>query len=239
MKEKISDLLIVLLSSVFVLGVMYFCTNIAVELINQHVAISSEYHYAKVANFSVDKTSVYFLIPFLFVYAFIVLQTVFHWINKTHLKKKVFFTAVSILPLIMIAFQYKSTDEFMYHPISALYDETVKLNPSFNKSPIGIKFAKALVSHDYSTLKEVSNDLDALKIIDLKNNHIVEVVNLFPLKSVETFNKSLTATQGYLSLSDYKKFYAAFLTEFKGSEIAGRKEFVFLIWLISPDKLKL
>ena len=239
MKEKLSDLFIVLFSGFIVLSIMYFCTNILVALINQHVALSSEYQYAKFATFSVDKASIYFTLPFLLVYLFLFMQTVFHCINNVDLKRKTYFTLFSVLPLLMIAFQYKSTDEFMYQPISSLYDETVKLNPSFAKSPIGIKFSKALISHDYDTLKEFSNDLDALKIIDLKNNKILEVVNLFPLKSVDTFNQSLTSTQGHLSLADYKKFYAILLTDFKSSEIAGKKEFVYLIGLIDPAKLKL
>ena len=239
MKEKLSDLFIVLFSGFIVLTIMYFCTTILVALINQHVALSSEYQYAKFATFSVDKVSIYFILPFLFVYLFLFMQTVFHWINNVDLKRKTYFTLFSVLPLLMIAVQYKSTDEFMYQPISALYDETVKINPNFAKSPIGKKFSKALVSHDYATLKEVSNDLEALKIIDLKNNQIVEIINLFPLKSVDTFNQALTATQGYLSLSDYKKFYTTFSSDFKSSEIAGKKEFVYLIGLIDPAKLKL
>lgn len=238
MKIRKNDIATGMLCGLFVLGMMFICTKIAVGLINQYVALSSDYKYAQFATFSMDKTLIYFLLPFIFVYTYIILQTLFHWINNVELKKKVYFTAASILPLIMIAVQYQSTDEFMYKPISTLYDETVKENPNFIKSPIGIKFAKALSTHDYVTLKEVSNDLEALKMIDLKTNQIIEVVNLFPLKSVDTFNKMITDSQGFVSLSDYKKFYDGFMTEFKSSPIADKKEFVFLIVMIHPDKLK-
>lgn len=239
MKKKLSDLLIVLFFGFLALNMVFVSTNILVGAINHHFALSSEYHYAQSADFDMDKSSAYFILPVLLAYLFLVVQTIYCWINNAHLKKRVLFTMLSVLPLIMIAFQYKSTDEFMYQPISELYDKTVKSNPSFSKSPIGVKFSKALVSKDYSTLKEISNDLDSLKNIDLKNNQIVDVINLFPLKSVDTFNQSLAATKGYLSLSDYKKFYTVLLTDFKNSEIAGKKEFVYLIGLIDPAKLKL
>jgi len=238
MKIKKNELLIAVAGGLFILGMMFICTNIAVELINQYVARSSDYQYAQFATFSMDKSLIYFLLPFIFVYTYIILQTLFHWINKVELKKKVYFTVASLLPLIMVAFQYQSTDEFMYQPINNLYSETVKENPNFVKSPVGIKFAKALSTHDYATLKEISNDLDALKMIDLKTNQIIEVVNLFPLKSVDTFNKMITDSQGFVSLSDYKKFYTNFMSDFKNSSIADKKEFVFLIVMIHPDKLK-
>ena len=48
----------------------------------------------------------------------------------------------------------------------------------------------------------------------------------------------ITDSQGFVSLSDYKKFYDGFMTEFKSSPIADKKEFVFLIVMIHPDKLK-
>jgi len=239
-ERKHSNFQIYMTGAVFVLVTMfllYTSTSTVVALINHKVALTSDYQYAKVAPFSVDQSFFYIMMMFGILYCFLILYTIFSWINRISWSRSILYTVVSLIPVGMIAYQYQSTDEFMYAPISRLYDSSVKANPNFAQSPIGVKFSKALATHDYSTLKEISNNLDALKLMDFKSTKIIEIVDLLPLpQSVGSFKKMLSDTGGFVSLADYKSFYNALLVEFKASESANKKEFIFLIDMIHPDR---
>lgn len=219
------------------IGALYISTSTLVALINHKVAITSDYQYAKIAPFTIEPTFFYLMIMCGVVYSFLVLTTIFSWINRVSWSKTIIYTILSLIPVGVIAYQYQTTDEFMYEPISQLYESSAKSNPNFSKSPIGLRFSKALVSHDYSSLKEISNNLDALKLMDFKSNKIVEIVNLLPLpQSVAAFKKMMTDTSGFVSLADYKAFYNTLLVEFKASDAVNKKEFIFLVDLIHPDR---
>lgn len=216
---------------------LYISTDTLVSLINHKVSMTSDYQYAKVAPFSVDETSFYLMLMFGILYCFVILYTIFSWINRVSWSRSILYTIVALIPVGMVAYQYQSTDEFMYEPIKSLYESSVKANPNFAQSPMGVKFSKALAGHDYATLKEVSNNLDALKLMDFKSNKIIEIVDLLPLpQSVATFKQMLSEKGGFVSLADYKAFYTALMVEFKASESANKKEFIFLIDMIHPDR---
>jgi len=216
---------------------LYISTSTLVSLINHKVAMTSDYQYAKIVPFSVDESSFYLMLMFGILYCFVILYTIFSWINRVSWSRAILYTAVALIPVGMVAYQYQSTDEFMYEPISKLYESSVKANPNFAQSPMGVKFSKALAAHDYATLKEISNNLDALKLMDFKSNKIIEIVDLLPLpQSVATFKKMLSEKGGFVSLADYKAFYTALLVDFKASESANKKEFIFLIDMIHPDR---
>lgn len=238
-QQQYSNFQIYITGAVFTLLTMfllYISTSTLVSLINHKVAITSDYQYAKVAPFTVDETSFYMMLIFGILYSFVILHTIFSWINRVSWSRSVLYTVVALIPVGMVAYQYQSTDEFMYEPISSLYESSVKANPNFAQSPMGIKFSKALAARDYSTLKEISNNLDALKLMDFKSNKIIEIVDLLPLpQSVSEFKTMLSEKGGFVSLADYKAFYTALLVEFKASASANKKEFIFLIDMINPD----
>lgn len=223
--------------TVLTVFLLFMSTSTLVALINHKVAITSDYQYAKIAPFDVDPSFFYIMLICGIMYCFLILYTIFSWINRTSWSRSILYTIAALIPVGMVAYQYQSTDEFMYAPISRLYYNSVKANPNFPQSPIGIKFSKALSAHDYTTLKEISNNLDALKLMDFKSNKIIEIVNLLPLpQSVEDFKKMLSEKGGFVSLADYKAFYTALLVEFKASDSANKKEFIFLIDMIHPDR---
>lgn len=219
------------------LFLLFMSTSTFVALINHKVAITSDYQYAKIAPFDIDQSFFYIMLMFGIMYCFLILYTIFSWINRTSWSRSVLYTIAALIPVGMVAYQYQSTDDFMYAPISRLYDNSVKANPNFSQSPIGIRFSKALAAHDYATLKNISNNLDALKLMDFKSNKIIEIVDLLPLpQSVSAFKKMLSEQGGFVSLADYKAFYTALLVEFKASDSVNKKEFIFLIDMIHPDR---
>jgi hypothetical protein len=226
-----------------VIGIVIFCeilylsTSTFVSFVNYKVALTSDYQYAKLAPNNIEPSLFYLTIMCVFIYLFILLKTAFSWINRPDTFQPVLYTVAALVPIIMIAFQYKSTDEYMYPYIKDLYEKTIVSNPNFSNSTVGLQVHKALLSNDYTTLKIISNNIDNFKPMEFKFNKIAEVVNLLPLpNSVYKFNNTTNNGSGFVSVADYKQFYTELLVEFKASEIASRKEFIYLIDSINPDK---
>lgn len=235
--SKFQDYIFGLFFTIVFASLIYLSTSTLASLISHKVAITSDYAYAKIAPFSVDEPSFYVMIIFGIFYFFIICHTVFSWLNRKSWSKSIFYTIIVLIPVGMVTYQYKNTDEFMYSSISHLYDNAINANPNFAKSSIGIKFSTALLNHDYTTLKEISNNLDTITEMDFKSNKIIEIIDLLPTpQSAATFKTMLNKKESFVSIADYQKFYDALMVEFKTSESSHKKEFIFLIDMINPNR---
>jgi hypothetical protein len=232
----VQKLIAVLVSIVLVPLALYYITLTVMNMINHKIAISAGYTYADLfqpGDYSFNMIA----LMFFFTYFTFVVATVLSWIKRDNLKKSIIMTILSLIPAVFFVYNYQNTDEYMYQPISELYEKLVLANPTFAKSDIGLQFSKALTTHDYASLKKITNNMDSLKPMDFKFNKISEVVHLLPLnKSVDSFNNMTKNTNAFISVADYKNFYNDLLVEFKASDIASKKEFIYLIDSINPDR---
>jgi hypothetical protein len=233
----VQKLIAVLVSIVLVPLALYYITLTVMNMINHKIAISDGYTYANLFQPG-DYSFNIMALMFFFTYFAFTLATVLSWIKRDNLKKSLFMTTISLIPAVFFVYNYQNTDEYMYQPISELYEKLVLANPTFSKSDIGLQFSKALTTHDYASLKKITNDMDSIKKMDFKwNSKIGEVINLLPLpKSVEAFKAMTSDNTRFISVSDYKHFYDNLLIEFKASDIASKKEFIYLIESINPDR---
>lgn len=105
-QQQYSNFQIYITGAVFTLLTMfllYISTSTLVSLINHKVAITSDYQYAKVAPFTVDETSFYMMLIFGILYSFVILHTIFSWINRVSWSRSVLYTVVALIPVGMVA----------------------------------------------------------------------------------------------------------------------------------------
>lgn len=225
----------------FLFAALWATTSNIMGIINNKIAISNGYTYAAFMheqysslNFMISIMSIMFFL----CYIFFILVTVFAWIKREKLSNCIKMTGLCFIPVCFFIYNYQNTDEYMYEPINNLYEKLVFTNPNFAKSDIGLQFSKALTTHDYASLKKITNDMDSLKTMDFKwNKKIGEVINLLPLpKSVEAFKAMTSDNTRFISVADYQLFYDNLLSEFKASDISSKKEFIYLVDSIHPDR---
>ena len=135
------------------------------------------------------------------------------------------FPFISILPIIVFCNIYhRDVDELMYANIKELY-QNVSQDPKFEQTPMNARFQKAIDEKDYETLKELSNNINALaKLTPEQLNTIETAVSKVPLskirKDFETFK------DGYTSYAEYLKFYDNAQKLFKASEYSDIPRYV-------------
>lgn len=131
------------------------------------------------------------------------------------------------LPIIFYMFHYESIEKYMYPQINNLYN-LIKVDQAFTNSPLGIKFKRAIDEKDYTTLKELSNNLPSLaKVPQEKLNEMEAIINVIPVPELETAFREFK--RGYVSYAKYDLFYEKAWLIFKLSDYKNNEEFSLLM----------
>lgn len=131
------------------------------------------------------------------------------------------------LPIIFYMFHYESIEKYMYPQINNLYN-LIKVDQAFTNSPLGIKFKRAIDEKDYTTLKELSNNLPSLaKVPQEKLNEMEAIINVIPVTELETAFREFK--RGYVSYAEYDLFYEKAWLIFNQSDYKNNEEFSLLM----------
>lgn len=197
-------------------------------------ALSAGYHYIEYVHFNSSFYMETSLLIVSVVYLVILGMTIYSFIRRENIYKRIALLLFSLMPFLFIGYHYQNVDDFMYKPISKLYNLASK-EKNFVNSDVGMRFRKALIENDYSTLKSISNNLTSLMGVPSKLLEEKEViVNVIPLPELKA--SFVKIKKEFTSYSEYKEFYTQSLDVFQKSDLKTKPEFVLLMsMLILPE----
>lgn len=135
------------------------------------------------------------------------------------------FPFISIIPIIFFCLiHHHNVDRFMYKNIKNLY-QIVSQDPKFNQNSMNASFQKAIREKDYDTLKELSNNINALaKVTPEQLNTLEDAVSKLPLYKIRSDFE--TFKDGYNSYEEYTVFYKKAKKLFNASEYKNSPKYM-------------